>query len=118
MLKKGQTLHVAQEWLEDWRYSPKDFEIGAYWAFVISKKTGEIQFFERIPGYVHVTDFKNMLETGDVGEYKLEVDRLFREEEFTFTDDDEGWIVQINQIQPYVMAELITPILLMPYELS
>lgn len=118
MLKKGQTLHVAQEWLEDWRYSPEDFEIGSYWAFVISKATGEIQFFERIPGYVHVTDFANMLETGDVGEYKLELERLFCEEGFTFTDDDDGWIVQINQIQPYVMAELITPILLMPYELS
>lgn len=118
MLRKGQLLHVSGDWLENWQYEPTDFEIGEYWAFVASIKTGEIQFFERIPEEVKLPSFEEMLSEGKAAEYILDIDRLFRHEEFTLTDDDEAWIVQINQIQPYVMAELITPIYAMPYELS
>lgn len=114
MLVKGQMLHVSGDWLENWQYEPSDFEVGKYWAFVASMATGEIQFFERIPEKVKLADFEDMLREGKAGEYILDVEALFRHEGFTLTDDDEAWIVQIDEIQPHIMARLVTPIYAMP----
>lgn len=116
MHRKGQILHVAGEWLERSYYAPEEFEIGEFWAVVINSDTDEIQLFERIPDEVKLADLDDMLAGGNVGEYRLDVDRLFRENEFTMNDNEYGWIVKIMQVQPYVMAELVTPILIMAEE--